>query len=112
GACGTAGLRLVGAGPRSVLAAVAAPRRLVDRYGTQAPDVLAEAGGDQELLAPIAPGIPVTGAELLFALRHEGALDVDDLLDRRSRIGLVPADRIAALPTARALLNRAASNPV
>jgi glycerol-3-phosphate dehydrogenase len=27
---------------------------------------------------------------------HEGALDVDDLLDRRTRIGLVPADRSAA----------------
>jgi glycerol-3-phosphate dehydrogenase len=108
GACRTARLPLVGAAPRSVLAAVPAPRRLVDRYGTQAPDVLAEAGGDPELLAPIAPGIPVTGAELLFALRHEGALDVDDLLDRRTRIGLVPADRKAALPRARALLDHAA----
>jgi glycerol-3-phosphate dehydrogenase len=42
----------------------------------------------------------VTAAELTFAIRHEGALDVDDLLDRRTRIGLVAADRAAALPAA------------
>ena len=34
-----------------------------------------------------------TLAELLFGVTHEGAADVDDLLDRRTRIGLVPADR-------------------
>ena len=29
-------------------------------------------------------------------MTHEGAVDVDDLLDRRTRVGLVPADRAAA----------------
>jgi glycerol-3-phosphate dehydrogenase len=96
----TARIPLVGAAPRAALASVPAPRRLVDRYGTEAPVVLAMAGGDPELLAPVAPGTPVTGAELLFGLRHEGALDLDDLLDRRTRIGLVPADRAAALSRA------------
>ena len=45
----------------------------------------------------------VIEAELVWALRHEGAQTVDDLLDRRTRIGLVPADRAAALPRAEAL---------
>jgi len=45
------------------------------------------------LLAPVADGIPATTAELLWGVTHEGALDTDDLLDRRTRIGLVPADR-------------------
>ena len=62
------------------------------------------AAGDPALLAPVADGIAVTGAELLWAVRHEGALDEDDLLDRRTRIGLVPADRERALPAARAAL--------
>jgi glycerol-3-phosphate dehydrogenase len=35
---------------------------------------------------------------------HEGALDVDDLLDRRTRVGLVPADRTLAEPAAREAL--------
>ncbi len=106
GPCRTRRLPLVGAAPRPALARVPAPPRLVDRYGTEAPDVLAQAGGDPELLAPIADGVEVTGAELLFALRHEAALDESDLLDRRTRIGLVPALRERALPTAASLLAR------
>ena len=52
--------------------------------------------------------MPVTLAELLFGVTHEGAADVDDLLDRRTRIGLVPADRELAVPAAeRALQMRA-----
>ena len=39
--------------------------------------------------------------QLLLALRHEGALDEEDVLDRRTRIGLVPADRETALATVR-----------
>jgi glycerol-3-phosphate dehydrogenase len=96
----TARLPLVGAADRAALAAVAAPRRLVERYGTEAPAVVACAEGDPGLLQPLTPATSVTGAELVFALRHEGALDVDDLLDRRTRIGLVAADRAAALPRA------------
>jgi glycerol-3-phosphate dehydrogenase len=55
---------------------------------------------DDELLAPVADGVPVTMAELVFGVTHEGAADVDDLLDRRTRIGLVPADRALAVPAA------------
>ena len=50
--------------------------------------------------APIADGIPVTMAELVFGVTHEGAADIDDLLDRRTRIGLIPADRALAVPAA------------
>jgi glycerol-3-phosphate dehydrogenase len=112
-ACRTARLPLVGAAPRAQLAAVPAPRRLVERYGTEAPAVLAEAADDPGLLAPIIPGLSVTGAELLFALRHEGALDLDDLLDRRTRIGLVASDRTAAVGRAAQLvdLERALGRP-
>ena len=42
----------------------------------------------------------MTLAELLFGVTHEGAHDVDDLLDRRTRIGLVPGDRELAAPAA------------
>jgi glycerol-3-phosphate dehydrogenase len=73
---------------------VEAPARLVARYGTEAPLV---AAGDP---TPVAPGLDVTRAELEWAVAREGALDVDDLLDRRTRIGLVPADRAKALPVA------------
>jgi len=35
----------------------------------------------------------VIRAEFEYALTHEGALCADDILDRRTRIGLVDADR-------------------
>ncbi|MBX6767054.1 MAG: glycerol-3-phosphate dehydrogenase, partial [Actinomadura rubrobrunea] len=99
----TARLPLVGAAPPARLAALDAPRRLVRRYGTEAPLVAALAREDPALLEPVVPGLPVLRVELAWALRHEGALDAADLLDRRTRIGLVPADRAAALPIAESL---------
>ncbi|MGH3360350.1 MAG: glycerol-3-phosphate dehydrogenase C-terminal domain-containing protein, partial [Nocardioidaceae bacterium] len=67
-------------------------------YGSEAADVVAAAGpGD---LTPVADGIDVCPAELAYGASHEGALDADDLLDRRTRIGLVAADRERALPAA------------
>jgi glycerol-3-phosphate dehydrogenase len=97
----TARLPLTGAAPRpelARLAATSAAPRLVRRFGTDAPLVLESARrasglDDDELMTPVAAGVPVTLAELLFGVTHEGAHDVDDLLDRRTRVGLVPADR-------------------
>ena len=42
---------------------------------------------------PVAEGIPLSRAEIEYAVRVEGALTADDVLDRRTRIGLVEADR-------------------
>ena len=102
--CRTHALPLVGAAPRRALAAVPAPRGLVDRHGTEAPAVLGLAGGDTDLLAPVAPGLDVLRVEVLQAVRAEGALDADDVLDRRTRIGLVPGDRERARATVEALV--------
>jgi glycerol-3-phosphate dehydrogenase len=96
GPCRTAHLPLVGAAPPERLSRVAAPRRLVERYGTEAPEV----ARDPSLLHPVAPGSSTTLAELVWGVTHEGALDTGDLLDRRTRVGLVPADRATALAAA------------
>ena len=105
GPCRTRTLPLLGAAPRADLAAMELPPRLVRRFGTDAALVLASARDvsgltDDELLAPVADGVPATLAELVFGVTHEGAADVDDLLDRRTRVGLVPADRALAVPAA------------
>jgi glycerol-3-phosphate dehydrogenase len=94
----TARLPLVGAAPRPALDRVVAPGRLVGRYGTEAPAV--------ESLGPalVVAGRPETEGELRFAVRYEGARTVADLLDRRTRIGLVPADRERAVATAERVL--------
>lgn len=101
--CLTRALPLLGAAPREKLALLEAPARLVRRFGTEAALVLSNAVDvtgltEGELLAPGPQG--VTLAELVFAITHEGAADVDDLLDRRTRVGLVPEDRAATLPMA------------
>ena len=105
GPCRTRTLPLLGAAPRAALTALELPARLVRRYGTDAALVLDSARAvsglpDGELLAPIGETVPVTLAELLFGVTHEGAVDVEDLLDRRTRVGLVPADRALAVPAA------------
>jgi glycerol-3-phosphate dehydrogenase len=98
--CQTRRLPLVGAASPSALRSVDAPERMVRRYGTEAPAVVALASGRPELLEPIADGVPATGAELLWARRHELALTADDLVDRRVRAGLVPEWREAVLAAA------------
>ncbi len=103
GACRTATLPLLGAADRVTLAGLELPARLVRRFGTDAALVLDSAREvtgltDDELLEPGVLG--VTLAELVFGVTHEGAVDVGDLLDRRTRVGLVPADRALAVPLA------------
>jgi glycerol-3-phosphate dehydrogenase len=112
--CRTRTLPLLGAAPRDQLAALELPARLVRRYGTDAAlvlDTAREVTGlpDAELLAPIADGVPTTLAELVFGVTHEGAVDAADLLDRRTRVGLVPADRARAVPAAERALRIAMS---
>ena len=106
----TATVPLVGAAAPRVLAALRAPQRLISRYGTEAEAVHALATGEPDLAGSVLPCHPTTRAELLWAVRHEGALDAADLLDRRTRIGLIPADRAVALATAHALLGEAADD--
>jgi glycerol-3-phosphate dehydrogenase len=95
---------LVGAADRHALSAMEEPRRLVSRYGSEAGRVAALGGLDEELAVEIADR--VTAAEVVWAVRHEGALDADDVLDRRTRIGLVPADRDKATSTVSDLVSR------
>ena len=107
GDCRTARLPLVGAAPPEALDGVRAPRRLVARYGTEAPAVAALAADDPTLAEPLAPGLRVTGAEVVAAVAWEGALQAEDVLGRRTRLGLVATDADAARPRVQELVARA-----
>jgi glycerol-3-phosphate dehydrogenase len=101
-ACRTRNLPLVGAAANSVATAgspIELPPSLVARYGAEAPNVIAAATCDRPT-EPVVEGIDVTRAEFEYAVTHEGALTVDDILDRRTRIGLVQSDRDQALAAA------------
>jgi glycerol-3-phosphate dehydrogenase len=72
-------LRLVGAPPPGSLAVPLSAAPGLHLYGTEAHAVLALPGSDRELL----PGL--TAAMVRFAVRHEFARTVEDVLARRSR---------------------------
>ncbi|MDT5067211.1 MAG: glycerol-3-phosphate dehydrogenase [Mycobacterium sp.] len=107
-ACRTRNLPLVGA-PSNPVATLRSPAHLpsslVARYGAEAPNVIASAGCDRPTEA-VADGIDVTRAEFEYAVTHEGALSVDDIVDRRTRIGLVAADRARVVGVAEEFLAR------
>lgn len=106
GPCRTADLPLVGAPANPVStsrSSVKLPPSLVARYGAEAPNVVARATCDRPT-DPVADGIDVIRAEFEYAVTQEGALSVDDVLDRRTRIGLVAADRTKAVGAAEEFL--------
>jgi glycerol-3-phosphate dehydrogenase len=104
--CRTRNLPLVGA-PANPVSAMRSPVRLpsslVARYGAEAPNVVGRATCEHPD-APVADGIDVIRAEFEYATTHEGALTVDDILDRRTRIGLVAEDRVKAAAVAEEIL--------
>ncbi|WP_243076916.1 glycerol-3-phosphate dehydrogenase/oxidase [Microbacterium sp. SS28] len=100
----TRSLPLVGAWPRHRLHEIAAPGRLVRRFGAEAPFTAALPDGP-----PAARG--VTAQELHWGVAVEGALTVDDLLDRRTRLGLVASDREQSTDAAAAAFARAGVEP-
>lgn len=65
---------------------MATRRRLLGRYGADAPALVAAAQPGE--LAPI-PGTQALWAELRWAARDEGVVHLDDLLLRRVRLGLL-----------------------
>jgi len=101
GTCATRSMPLVGApdNPISERPSTGLPASLVARYGAEAANVFAAATCERPT-EPVADGIDVTRAEFEYAVTHEGALTADDILDRRTRIGLVAADRERAEPAA------------
>ena len=76
--------------------------RMLGRYGDLVEEVL-EPVLDRPELAEAVPGAPAhVMAEMLYAVTHEGALHLDDLLARRTRISVDTAHRgvLSARPVA------------
>ena len=68
-------------------------RHLLDRYGSLVHEVLALAEGRPELLKPIEHAPDYLGVEVVYAASHEGALHLEDVLARRTRISIEYAHR-------------------
>ncbi|MCX2733594.1 glycerol-3-phosphate dehydrogenase/oxidase [Saccharopolyspora sp. NFXS83] len=79
-------------------------RHLLDRYGSQVHEVLAPTVDRPELLKPVPGASAYLQAEVVYACTHEGALHLEDVLTRRTRIsieyphrGVESADAVARL---------------
>ncbi|WP_370940377.1 glycerol-3-phosphate dehydrogenase/oxidase [Amycolatopsis sp. cg13] len=68
-------------------------RHLLDRYGSLVHEVLALAADRPELLKPIESAPDYLGVEVVYAASHEGALHLEDVLARRTRISIEYAHR-------------------
>ena len=68
-------------------------QHLLDRYGSLADELLALASEDPALLEPLHGAEEYLTVEILYAATHEGALHLDDLLARRTRISIETPDR-------------------
>ncbi|MFQ6171572.1 glycerol-3-phosphate dehydrogenase/oxidase [Oryzobacter sp. R7] len=68
-------------------------RRLLDRYGSLVAEVLEPTRTDPALREALDGADGYLVAEVLYAVTHEGALHLDDVLTRRTRISIEVADR-------------------
>ena len=82
---------------------VARIEHLLRRYGTETHELLEMIARRPELAQPLPEADDYLAVEALFATSHEGALHVDDVLARRTRISIESWDRgvAAAWPVAR-----------
>jgi glycerol-3-phosphate dehydrogenase len=100
----TRGLALVGAAPRDELDKIAAPARLRRRYGLEARGLVDAAKRDGNALERVLAEDPTLRIELRHGIQHEGALTASDLVDRRTRLGLIDGQRHRALEVAEQML--------
>jgi len=70
------------------------------RHGACADEVYTIAQGNPKLTAPLSGAGGYIAAEAVHAVTHQGALDLDDILSRRTRVSIEVADRGRAAATA------------
>jgi len=78
--------------------------RLLQRHGARLREVLEPARARPELLQPLAHAEDYLAAEIRYAASHEGALHLDDVLTRRTRISIETFHRGSACARAAASL--------
>jgi glycerol-3-phosphate dehydrogenase len=69
------------------------PVRLLGRYGSETAKLAAMISSDPTLADPLVDGAPYLRAEIAYAATDEGALHLDDVLTRRTRISIETPDR-------------------
>jgi len=68
---------------------------LARRFGSEAAEILTLVASEPALAEPLVPGLPYLRAEAVYAVRHEMATTLDDVLSRRTRARLLARDATA-----------------
>ncbi|MBM9433092.1 glycerol-3-phosphate dehydrogenase/oxidase [Flaviflexus equikiangi] len=80
-------------------------KHLFSRYGSELPDVLSLIDSDETLAQPLEHAPDYLAAEVVFAVTHEGALHLEDVLLHRIRLDFEQPDRgQAAAPQIAAIM--------
>jgi glycerol-3-phosphate dehydrogenase len=80
-------------------------RGLLGRYGSLLPEMLDAVADDATLLEPLPSADEYLRAEVRYGATHEGALHLDDLLTRRTRVSIeFPHRGINSAPAAAELV--------
>ena len=87
--CRTKRLALIGADGYSTKSFGDSDTHLAHRYGTESSVIQDLIRQRPHLAEPLIPGLPYLCAEAIFAVRHEMALTLDDVLTRRTRARLI-----------------------
>jgi glycerol-3-phosphate dehydrogenase len=78
---------------------VARVEHLLNRYGSRVHELIAMLRADPDLAAPLPGADDYLAVEARYAVTHEGALHLEDVLTRRTRISIEAWDRgVAAAP--------------
>ena len=85
--------RRAAAHPAAASLTTAQIRRLVDRWGSLALEVLDVIAADPDLGKPLPGAEAYLAADVRYAASHEGALHVDDVLTRRTHMSFETPDR-------------------
>ncbi len=81
-------------------------RRLIGLYGSRARDVAEEASADSQLLQVVHEETGAIGAEMVFAMRHEFARSMSDVMARRVLLAFAPGHGLESLDVVADLLSR------
>lgn len=77
---------------------------LLNRYGSTIDEIFEIIQRDKKLAQPLDPELPYLKAEIIYAVTHEGAQSVDDVISRRTRISFEASDGGESLASAVATL--------
>ena len=97
--CKTKGLPLIGASSKNVKNSDARDQHLFSRFGSESQIIRDLIKQDESLKEQLIPGLPYLRAEAVFAVTHEMAITLDDILSRRTRSSII--NRRATVANAR-----------